>query len=104
MIVKTVAPTQGKAPAVHAMVKRGGTFNKRGALGWEYFELKQNADGVPVIVWRGATPPTGEAYRNLLRQNDLDDGRMEADCNSCHVATENDAVLSDLLDLDSLNP
>jgi hypothetical protein len=102
MIVKTVEPNEGAAPAVHAMVKRGGAFNKSGALGWEFFELKKNDDGVVIIVWRGAEPPTGESYRNLLRQNDLDDSRMEVDCNSCHLGSDNDAVLSDLLELNSL--
>jgi hypothetical protein len=102
MIVKTVDPKQGEAPAVHAMVKRGGAFNRSGALGWEYFELKVSSTGTPIIVWRGAQPPTGERYRSLLRQNDLDDSRMEVDCNDCHIGSDNDAVLSDMLELTSL--
>jgi hypothetical protein len=99
MIVKTVQPKDGPAPAVHAMVKRGSTFNKTGALGWEYFELQKNQKGTPVIVWRGPKPPTGEKYKNLLNP---DANTMEADCNGCHEVSKNDAVLSDALQLDAL--
>jgi hypothetical protein len=99
MIVKTVQPEDGPAPAIHAMVKRGGTFNKTGALGWEYFELAKNDKGTPVIVWRGPKPPTGEKYKNLLMP---DANTMEADCNGCHVGSKNDAVLSEVLQLSAL--
>jgi hypothetical protein len=100
MIVKEVQPKDGPAQAIHAMVKRGGTFNKTGALGWEYFELQKNEKGTPLIVWRGPAPPTGERYKNLLKP---DANTMEADCNGCHEVTKNDAVLSDALQLDALN-
>lgn len=99
MIVKTVQPVAGPAPAIHAMVKRGGVFNKTGALGWEYFELAKNEKGTPIIVWRGQKPPTGEKYKNLLMP---DANTMEADCNGCHVVSKNDAVLSDVLQLSAL--
>jgi hypothetical protein len=99
MIVKTVQPKDGPAPAIHAMVKRGGTFNKTGALGWEYFELQKNDKGTPTIAWRGQKPPTGEKYKNLLMP---DSNTMEADCNGCHEVSKNDAVLSDALQLDAL--
>jgi hypothetical protein len=99
MIVKTVQPEDGPAPAIHAMVKRGGTFNKHGALGWEYFELAKNEKGTPTIVWNGPTPPNGEKYKNLLMP---DSNMMEADCNGCHVVSNNDAVLSDALQLSAL--
>jgi hypothetical protein len=101
MIVKTVEPTDGEPPAIHAMAKRGGAFNKQGALGWEYFELRKSDQGTPIIIWRGPRPPSGEQYRSLLRMNDLDDSRVEVDCNSCHVVSQNDAVLSEALDLKS---
>lgn len=101
MIVKTVQPAKGEPPAIHAMAKRGGAFNKQGALGWEYFELKKSDTGTPVILWRGPRPPSGEQYRSLLRMNDLDDSRMEVDCNGCHMLSHNDAVLSSALDLSS---
>lgn len=99
MIVKTVQPKDGPAPAIHAMVKRGGTFNKQGALGWEYFELAKNDKGTPIIVWRGPVPPTGEKYKNLLMP---DSNTLEADCNGCHVVSKNDAILSDVLQLSAL--
>jgi hypothetical protein len=99
MIVKTVQPEDGPVPAIHAMVKRGGTFNKTGALGWEYFELQKNDKGTPIIAWRGQKPPTGEKYKNLLMP---DSNMVEADCNGCHEVSKNDAVLSDALQLDAL--
>jgi hypothetical protein len=99
MIVKTVQPADGPAPAVHAMVKRGGSFNKTGAIGWEFFELSKNDKGTPIIVWRGAKPPTGEKYKNLLMP---DSNMLEADCNGCHVVSMNDAILSKALQLDAL--
>jgi hypothetical protein len=99
MIVKTVQPKDGPASVIHAMVKRGGTFNKAGAFGWEFFELQKNDKGTPVIAWRGQTPPNGEKYKNLLMP---DANTMEADCNGCHDVSKNDAVLSDALQLDAL--
>ncbi|HKU43324.1 MAG TPA: hypothetical protein VJR89_34420 [Polyangiales bacterium] len=96
MIAKTVETDAGVAPEIHAMAKRGGSFNAKGAQGWEFFELKKDKDGTPVIVWRGAKPPDGERYKNLLDPNAT---RMEVDCNGCHADTANDAVLSDELSL-----
>jgi hypothetical protein len=99
MIVKTVQPTDGPAPAVHAMVKRGGSFNKTGAIAWEFFELSKNEKGTPTIVWRGPKPPNGERYKNLLMP---DSNMLEEDCNGCHVVSTNDAILSKALQLDAL--
>lgn len=99
LIVKTVQPKDGPTAVIHAMVKRGGAFNKKGALGWEFFELQKNDKGTPLIAWRGQTPPNGEKYKNLLMP---DANTMEADCNGCHDVSKNDAVLSDALQLDAL--
>ena len=99
IIVKTVETKDGPSKEIHAMVKRGGDFNKRGALGWEFFELQKNSKGTPVIAWRGTAPPNGERYKNLLNP---DANTMEADCNGCHEGTNNDAVLSAVLDLAEL--
>ena len=99
MIAKTVETDAGVAPEIHAMVKRGGTFNQRGAVGWEYFELQKNSKGTPVIIWRGTQPPNGERYKDLLNP---DANMMEADCNDCHADSPNDAVLSDVLRLSAL--
>ena len=98
-IAKTVQTEQGLAPEIHVMVKRGGNFNPRGALGWEFFELQKNAKGTPVIIWRGTQPPNGEKYKNLLNP---DANMMEADCNGCHTESHNDAVLSEALNLSAL--
>ncbi|HKP62389.1 MAG TPA: hypothetical protein VJV78_36900 [Polyangiales bacterium] len=100
-IAKTVETEAGLAPEIHAMVKRGGNFNPRGALDWEFFELQKNAKGTPVIIWRGTKPPNGEKYKNLLNP---DANMMEADCNGCHTEAQNDAVLSDALNLSALSP
>jgi len=63
---------------LHAMVKRGGEFNERGATGWEYFDLVVQ-DDVPVITWRGegnAANPGG--YGRAL-------GGAAIGCNDCHA-------------------
>jgi hypothetical protein len=71
-----------------AMVKRGGGYNSAGASGWEWFEIKPAADGTPVIVWRGITPPAGEMYH----------GVSGGECNLCHEAGRaNDFVQSEPL-------
>lgn len=67
---------------VHAMVKRGGDFNARGAPGWEYLELGLTEDEEPIILWRGegdARNPGG--YGRRL------DG-TPVGCNECHGAVE----------------
>ena len=60
---------------VFAMAKRGGTYNREGAKGWEWFELEDGTDA-PRIVWRGLGPPDGETYAG------------GTECNTCHVAGE----------------
>lgn len=90
ILVKTVEMGAEAEWEVHAMVKRGGTFNSDGAVGWEYFELGLSLGGVPVIRWRGAIPPSGEGYAGV-------EGLVASDCNSCHaVAPAKDGVLTDL--------
>jgi hypothetical protein len=66
-----------------AMVKRGGSYNTEGAVGWEWFELTEHADGTVAIRWRGLGPPDGEGY-----------GGGGSTCNVCHVsfAASNDYV------------
>jgi len=72
-----------------AMVKRGGGFNASGATGWEWFELRNLANGTVGIVWRGVGPPAGEVYG----------GDPTAGCNTCHVACGNDAVCAKAVQL-----
>jgi hypothetical protein len=82
MIVKA---TGGDDPKLFAMVKRGGDFNDSGALGWEWFEVKElQGDAFMDIEWRGVGPPDGENYA----------GNAEGGCNGCHAASPHDGVLS----------
>jgi hypothetical protein len=68
-----------------ARAKRGGTFNPRGAIGWEWFELVETAQHEVAIRWRGLGPPLGEVYG----------GDPNAGCNMCHkLAIANDYVLA----------
>jgi hypothetical protein len=85
---------------VHAMVKRGGTFNSAGAVGWEWFELKASSAGTPGIVWRGESAPSGHGYKCVTTANDA--GVIEIDCNDCHAAARsNDYVIGSPLSLSS---
>ena len=72
MIVKI---PQGRGD-VFAMAKRGQPYNTRGALGWEWFELKSQPDGSWTIAWRGITPPEGCGYSGIAGGG----------CNLCHAA------------------
>lgn len=73
-----------------AMAKRGGTYNSRGARGWEWFELKAQADGSWAIAWRGITPPEGCGYSGIVGGG----------CNVCHsAAAANDYVQTPTLQL-----
>jgi hypothetical protein len=88
MIVKTAQSGPFEDWLIHAMVKRGGDFNRTGADGWEWFELKFSASRQPVLVWRGEVPPNGERYGCLA-------GTCEdaPDCNGCHMDSKsNDFV------------
>lgn len=81
-----------------AMAKRGGDYNADGAVGWEWFDLDLTDRGVPAIEWRGPVPPEGRGYECALGE---DDGGVEiGDCNTCHAASANDAVLTAELALD----
>src|SRR5262249_15546667 len=78
---------------IFAMVKRGGEYNSAGAAGWEWFELKNRANGSVQIVWRGVGPPSGERYG----------GDPTGGCNPCHgLYRPNDFVRSAALDLKRL--
>jgi hypothetical protein len=94
IIVKTVEVPPSPSPSpwpdpipqqqwdLFAMAKRGGDFNASGARNWEFFTLRINPDGVPVILARGIdasdVPDTsgGHGYTgangNVIR------------CNNCH--------------------
>jgi hypothetical protein len=101
ILFKTTKVEGYDKPTIHAMVKRGSRFNPSGVLGWEYFELILDKKGVPFILWRGANPPTGEAYRSILGAQDLSDRPMELDgnCNSCHMEGQDGVLGEDVLKL-----
>ena len=85
IIVKETA-ADGK---IFARAKRGGDppFNKTGAVGWEWFELK-TVSMKTGIDWRGNGPRAGEMYG----------GDPNAGCNPCHkLAVANDYVLTSAL-------
>jgi hypothetical protein len=85
IIVKTMETGE-----TFARAKRGGGYNKSGAQGWEWFELKQvGADWL--ILWRGITPPNGLCSYG---------GTMGGVCNDCHTGfSNNDYVAASALDL-----
>jgi hypothetical protein len=86
LIVKETA-VDGK---LFARAKRGGGFNKTGALEWEWFELQENAAGAVGIRWQGFGPPLGEEYG----------GDPNGGCNLCHkTVPANDYVLAPWLTL-----
>ena len=94
IIVKETNEADPTARQVFALVKRGGDFNPTGAVNWEWFELKNNADGSVVIGWQGYGPPSGSA--------DIYGGNP-AVCNTCHIkAAANDYVWSAALQLSNL--
>jgi hypothetical protein len=98
VIAKSVQEGPRSQWLIHAMVKRGGDYNRLGARGWEWFELQLNDDDVPIIIWRGETPPNGERYGCLT--GDCEDA---PDCNQCHQdAIGNDFVMSSALELEGL--
>lgn len=75
---------------IFGAVKRGGGFNKTGAVNWEWFDIYEN----PVTIhWRGLGPPAGETYG----------GDPNGGCNACHIACGlmNDYVCSSKLQLAS---
>jgi hypothetical protein len=80
LIVK-VTETDGK---IFARAKRGGNFNRSGALNWEWFELEKGTAGLSVR-WQGWGPPAGEMYG----------GDAGGACNGCHLAgAANDYVMT----------
>jgi hypothetical protein len=90
IIVKTTIGLDGvEDKHIHAMVKRNGGFNSKGAVGWEWMELVPAADGSLVILWRDSSPPDGSGY--------FDPGTLgpQGDCNACHaMSRDNDFVQS----------
>lgn len=102
MIVKVRDEGPGLEPENHAMVKRGGDFNAKGAVGWEWFDI-DFVDGDPeaTVIWRGLTPPVGHGYRTMGGETATN--ATTGDCNSCHAAaSDNDFVMDSHLVLKDL--
>ena len=90
ILIKTIEPGDPTAWTIHAMVKRSGTFNPAGAIGWEFLELALTAERDVVILWRGEGPPSGHGYGSVGEPSDI-----PLVCNDCHApAWTNDAVLT----------
>ncbi|MCB9597253.1 MAG: hypothetical protein H6719_31300 [Sandaracinaceae bacterium] len=89
ILVKTIENGAPQDWAIHAFVKRGGDFGE-GLVGWELFELRFDEDERPIILWRGAGPPSGQGYLAPV-----DGGSVELVCRDCHAAGwQNDSVLN----------
>lgn len=86
MIVKEGSEGDPLEREFFAMVKRGGDYNASGAVGWEWFELRNLATpGTVTIVWRGFGPPMGEIYG----------GDALGGCNECHASAQRDSVFAE---------
>jgi hypothetical protein len=83
IIVKEIVNDDPSKNDIVARVKRGGTYNARGAPGWEWFELRSTAEGSAGILWRGVGPPAGESYL----------GNVEGGCNACHGGGDDVSIL-----------
>jgi hypothetical protein len=97
ILLKTVKMANSDDTSVHAMAKRGNGFNARGAVGWEYFELLLDKTGVPIIMWRGEKPPSGEMYQALPGAKMS--SATEDDCNSCHAEGKDGMLGDDIVNL-----
>jgi hypothetical protein len=91
IIVKEIINDDPTQNDMVARVKRGGTYNARGASGWEWFELRSTSDGVAGILWRGVGPPAGESYL----------GNVDGGCNACHGGADDVSILLPALQLSS---
>ena len=81
IIVKEIVNDDPTKNDVVARVKRGGTYNARGATGWEWFELSSTTEGSVGILWRGVA--AGGSYL----------GNVEGGCNACHRAGDDVSIL-----------
>lgn len=90
LIVKETQEDDVTARRVFARAKRGGKYNASGAVGWEWFELKNNANGTVFQRWRGlGPPPPGEEDSCTGGYG----GDSKGGCNACHMPVrDNDFV------------
>jgi len=100
ILVKTIENGPPSQWTVHAMVKRGVPYNRDGAIGWEFLELRfpEGEEDAPVVVWRGPGPPSGHGYAAMGR--DAGTEPVVLVCNDCHAAAwQDDGVLTPALSL-----
>jgi hypothetical protein len=90
LIVKETNEDDPTVRRVFARAKRGGKYNKSGAVGWEWFELANNANGTVAQRWRGlGPPPPGEEDSCTTGYG----GDAKGGCNACHLpVSDNDYV------------
>ena len=67
IIVKEVNGGDLTTRKIFAMEKRGGDIDQDGAVGWEWFELEEGANGIS-IRWHGVGPPAGGDPRRAWRR------------------------------------
>jgi hypothetical protein len=88
-----VEARESGARHIFAAVKRGGGYNQRGAVDWEWFELKEVGGGEVAVLWRGLGPSAGQSYGGHAGATS---------CNECHVnCPVNDSICSPKLRLAS---
>lgn len=91
LILKSSEEADPTQHTIFAMAKVGGGYNASGAVNWEWFSFKQNADCTVTLLWQAA-PPSTESYAGL----------PIGDCNGCHTEPEakaNDYVWDTALQL-----
>jgi hypothetical protein len=92
IIVKTVEVGDMSDWTIHARAKRGGGVNFKGALDWEWFELRYFTTGL-AIVWGAYEPPADHGYESLPGLGAT--ATNEASCNGCHNgATDRESILA----------
>jgi hypothetical protein len=103
VIVKAIE--RGATPQdweIFGKAKRGGDYNPAGAVDWEYFLLRIEADGAPHITSRGIAPNDdgrGDMGLAAAAGGYFDSGQISP-CNLCHGDSKlavNDYVMSMLL-------
>ncbi len=99
IIVKTVETTTDPTQwDIFAMVKRGGGYNPDGALNWEFFLLRIDPSGNPLLLARGANPADPSPDAGTVPGGSYQDtGGTGVTCNRCHGAPgtqQNDHILS----------
>jgi hypothetical protein len=90
LIVKESEDANPADRTIFAMAKVGGGYNSGGAVNWEWFSLKQDANCNVTVLWSGPAAPATETYAMT----------SGGQCNGCHVQMgANDYVWDSALQL-----